>query len=234
MKWSLLSATLLTLALHATARPHSDHSQPRGIIYEGSPKEAYDFVIVGGGLAGLVLASRLSEDSNRTVLVLEAGQTGDDVADQVSTYTIETNHLSIYPSQISDITPPHTDHPGNTYWNSLGSTSYNWNFQTSVQSGLNNRATSWPRGKILGGSSATNGMYLVRPNQAEINAWHDLIASDNEDAAKHWTSDAFFATMRESETFGAPSSDVQALAGIKYTESSHGSSGPVHYSYPGM
>jgi choline dehydrogenase len=54
----------------------------REIIDENSIQEAYDYVIAGGGLAGLVLASRLS--TNNTVLVLEAGLSGDDIADRIS------------------------------------------------------------------------------------------------------------------------------------------------------
>ena len=108
------------------------------IVYNGKISDNYDFVIVGGGLAGLVLASRLSEDANHTVLVLEAGASGDAVAQQINV-------------------------PANAYYSTLLGTSYDWRYVTEPQTHAAGRSLPWPRGKVLGGSTAVNGVFFFFP-----------------------------------------------------------------------
>ena len=209
MRWH--PATALTavapLALAASSNQHSAHRpalQARNIVTEIS--DEYDFVVVGGGLAGLVLGGRLSEDANHTVLVLEAGGNGDDYRDSI-------------------------DVPGNAYYKSLWSTPLNWDFYTVPQAGANNTMCEWPRGKTLGGSSAINGLYMNRPGEIEINAWKDMLG--DMDGAENWSWDSLFAAMKKSESFSAPSNAIAKEGDITWDASSHGTDGPIHMSWPG-
>lgn len=92
----------------------------------------------------------------------------------------------------------------------------------------NNRDIDWPRGKVLGGSSAVNGMYMVRPSKLEVDAWAAMV-----DGGDKWNWNSLFASMKKSEDFTAPSDDVKQAGNIQYDPSSHGTTGPLHVSYPG-
>ena len=91
-----------------------------------------------------------------------------------------------------------------------------------------NRQIAWPRGKVLSGSSAINGLYAVRPSKLEVDAWGAMVPGGDK-----WNWNSLFANMKKSENFTAPSADIQAQGSIMYDPSSHGTSGPVHVSYPG-
>ena len=92
----------------------------------------YDYIIVGAGSAGCVLANRLSE--NNRVLLLEAGGA-------------DTSPFIKMPTGVIRL---------------LSSRTENWAFDTAPEPALNNRKINWPRGKVLGGSSSINGLVYVR------------------------------------------------------------------------
>ncbi|WP_404399329.1 choline dehydrogenase [Idiomarina seosinensis] len=111
---------------------------------------AYDYIIVGAGSAGCVLANRLSEDSKSQVLLLETGGSDKSIFIQMPTA------LSI---------------PMNTK-------KYAWQFHTEPEPYLNNRRMHCPRGKVLGGSSSINGMVYVRGHAHDFDEWAQQGAKD--------------------------------------------------------
>ena len=104
----------------------------------------YDYIIIGAGSAGCVLAARLSADSSVNVLLLEAGPPDD--ADEIHA-----------PAAI----------------NRLFQTAYDWNYTTVPQHRAAGRSIYWPRGKVLGGSSSINAMVYIRGSRHDYQTWRD-------------------------------------------------------------
>ena len=107
-------------------------------------RESFDYVVVGAGSAGAVVAARLTEDPDTSVLLLEAGGAAD--ADEISIPAAFAN---------------------------LFKTRWDWNYQTSEQKQLESRRAYWPRMKALGGCSSMNAMIYIRGNRADYDTWRD-------------------------------------------------------------
>jgi choline dehydrogenase len=106
----------------------------------------YDYIVVGAGSAGCLLANRLSSDSDKRVLVLEAGG-----RDNWIWFHIPVGYLF-----------------------AIGNPRSDWCFKTEPEEGLNGRSLSYPRGKAVGGSSAINAMIYMRGQAADYDHWRQL------------------------------------------------------------
>jgi choline dehydrogenase len=107
-------------------------------------RESFDYVVVGAGSAGAVVAARLSEDPDTRVLLLEAGPDAD--ADEI---TVPAAFAALF------------------------KTKWDWHYTTTQQKQLHSRRAYWPRMKALGGCSSMNAMIYIRGNRDDYDGWRD-------------------------------------------------------------
>lgn len=117
-------------------------------VYEA---KKFDYIIIGAGSAGCVLLNRLSENPNLNILLIEAGKR-------------DTGYFDSWKIAM----------PSALTYN-ISNEKYDWNYKTEPQVNLGNRRLTWPRGKLLGGSSSLNAMCYIRGNPLDYERWSEVV-----------------------------------------------------------
>ncbi|PBK84748.1 alcohol oxidase [Armillaria gallica] len=200
--------TYLLLAAIGASTVHSLPSQQScnaPVTPSSFSSTSLDVVIVGGGTAGLVLASRLSESKKLQVGVIEGG------------YDRTNDPLIDVPNAANAL-----GYQGAVFGNST----YDWEYTSVPQRGLGGRVLSYPSGKVLGGSSAINGLTIQRGSREDYDAWGNAFGNGPE-----WTFDALLPYFKRYERWHAPTLSATGDLNSDGLSAVHGTDGRISISY---
>ncbi|KAK6833332.1 hypothetical protein PG987_008026 [Apiospora arundinis] len=207
-----LAVAALSLTESAAARRSYDGRvlQPRYINDSSLVKDAYDYVIVGGGTSGLTVADRLSEDGKVTVLVIENGPIPDSAA----------------------VTEVRGGFGG-------FSSPYFYRIQSVPQPELHNVSYPVLIGNAVGGSSAVNAMMTVRGTSEDYDRWGQLYRGGGSGRASPWGWDGLLPYFKKALTFTEPGPAVKDAVNITYDPAYWGNTSTVYagwpsFQYPGL
>ena len=186
-----------------SARPHVGRSMGNF----GNQTLTFDYVIVGAGPGGLVMANRLSEDENINIAVVEAGTWSEDV---VGNLTQVPGYNLVFDNPNTESEPYAVD----------------WGFTTVPQVGLQGAKTRYQRGKCLGGSSNLNAMAWSISSAGAFEAWADAVGDDS------WGFDTVYKYYRKAMNFAPLAETRRANATPEWREKDVATGGPLDVRYP--
>ncbi|KAI4143962.1 MAG: hypothetical protein LQ341_002764 [Variospora aurantia] len=167
----------------------------------------FDYVIIGGGTAGLTVAQRLSEDRTISVAVIEAGgfyELDNGNVSQIPAFYIKNFNQTVAPETVQPL--------------------IDWAYVTEPQVGLANRQFHYSQGKTLGGSTGRNSNIFTRPNKGYHNRWAELVGDLS------WAWDNILPFYKKSVAFTPPNTEKLGVE-IDYDPAAYGSGGPLHVTY---
>ena len=183
---------------------HSTQREAHGVQSNASSlRDAYDYIVVGGGQSGLTVGNRLSESGTATVLVIEYG------------YLYHDDPWIVKPWQPFD--------PGN---NLFHDPKLMYNFTSTPQTGLNDRQAEVSASSSVGGGSTVNGMFLNRGAAEDYDAWEKL-------GNPGWGWKGILPYFKKSFTFTPPGQMMREEFNVTYDEdAAYGGKGPIQLSFP--